>query len=390
MQLGESEYKDDETRFPGLNKIGVFASVLFVISCCQNIDSYGQKSKNLFRDTTDNALDVSNFLLRKEGFLPVPTLITEPALGLGGAMSVLYFHSSFAEKQGPPNVSGLIGGGTNNGTWAVGGFHAGFWNDDKIRYLGALFKANVNIRFYGSGLVLNEGVDLNMDAWFLLQQIQFRIASSDFFIGTNYLYTNTKNTFGLPIDIPEFNGIELNGLLSELSLILSYDSRNNIITPEKGLFAQISGSYAGEWMGNESLYGRVSGGLVGFMPVDKRLHLAVRFDSRHSLGDVPFWARPIVDLRGVPLMKYQNKHTDVMETELTYNLYRRWHIKGFTGIGVAYKSMDEFNIGKSVRNIGTGFRYELARFFGLHMGMDFAWSNDDFGFYIVAGHAWIR
>ena len=57
---------------------------------------------------------------------------------------------------------------------------------------------------------------------------------------------------------------------------------------------------------------------------------------------------------------------------------------------MTYKSMKEFDEGKSVRNIGAGFRYELARIFGLHMGMDLAWSNDDFGFYIVAGHAWLR
>ena len=80
----------------------------------------------------------------------------------------------------------------------------------------------------------------------------------------------------------------------------------------------------------------------------------------------------------------------MFETELTFNIYRRWHFLGFTGIGIAYKNMNEFETGKSVRNIGAGFRYELARLFGLNMGMDFAWSSDDFGFYIVLGHAWLR
>ncbi len=59
-------------------------------------------------------------------------------------------------------------------------------------------------------------------------------------------------------------------------------------------------------------------------------------------------------------------------------------------MGNAYESLDLFGEGKSVRNIGTGFRYELARLFGLRMGMAFAWSNDDFGFYIIAGHVWAR
>ena len=48
---------------------------------------YGQKSegKVSFRDSTDNAIDVSDWLLNKKGFLVVPSLITEPAVGYGAA-----------------------------------------------------------------------------------------------------------------------------------------------------------------------------------------------------------------------------------------------------------------------------------------------------------------
>jgi hypothetical protein len=367
-----------------------FGTLLLLLTIFADIACYGQKEGRLFRDSTDNAFDISNFLIRKEGFLPVPTLITEPALGFGGALGVLFFHSSFAEQHATPDISGIYGGGTNNGTWVIGGFHAGFWNEDRIRYIGAFFKANVNVSFYGPGLILDNGVNLNMDAWLFLQQIKFRMMNSDFFAGGRYLYLRTTNTFDIPIDIPDYNGTVIKSTLSELSVIISYDSRSNIFTPKKGFYFEIAGSYCDQWMGNENLYGRLIGGFTAFMPLDRKLNLAVRVDSRHTFGKEPFWARPIIDLRGVPVMKYQNAHVDVFETELTYHIYRRWHLLGFTGIGIAYKNMKEFDTGKSVGNIGAGFRYELARLFGLNMGMDFAWSSDDFGFYIVLGHAWLR
>lgn len=366
---------------------------LFIIITCFQIlctTSYAQQKLKPFRDTTDNAIDISNWLLRKEGFLPIPTVITEPAVGFGGAAAIIFFHSSFAERKGAPNMTGIMGGATENDTWGAGAFHAGFWKDDKIRYAGALIRSNINIQYYGPGIILSKGINMNMDAWLLLQQIKFRISSSNFFIGGKYMFTNTTNTFELPLNIPEFNGVELKAQLSEVSAIFNYDSRNNVFTPTQGLFAEIISTYSDDWMGGEALYGRITGGLLGFMQLDNKLNLAVRIDSRHSLGDAPFWTRPIIDMRGVPVMKYQNKHVDLMEIELSYNIYRRWYLKGFTGIGNAYKNMDEFSKGKSVRNIGTGFRYELARIFGLHMGMDFAWSNDDFGFYIVMGHSWMR
>ena len=79
-----------------------------------------------------------------------------------------------------------------------------------------------------------------------------------------------------------------------------------------------------------------------------------------------------------------------METELNYNIYRRWSLVGFTGMGSAFKDFTSYDKGKSVVSVGTGFRYLLARKLGAQMGMDFAKSNDDFAFYIVFGTSWLR
>ena len=59
-------------------------------------------------------------------------------------------------------------------------------------------------------------------------------------------------------------------------------------------------------------------------------------------------------------------------------------------IGHAFADFGDFDKGKSVRTVGTGFRYLIARRLGAHMGVDFAWSNDDFAFYIVFGSPWAR
>ena len=68
-----------------------------------------------------------------------------------------------------------------------------------------------------------------------------RIRQSNFFIGGKYLLLlKTDNTFEVPIDIPEFNGIEFSSNLSEASAILNYDSRNNVFTPSKGFFIHLS------------------------------------------------------------------------------------------------------------------------------------------------------
>jgi hypothetical protein len=358
--------------------------------------THAQESRRpfaIFRDSLDHAFDISNFLLNKKGFLIVPSIITEPAVGYGIAGGAVYFHSSYSAKKGPPSMTGVLGGATQNGTWFAGAFHLGFWNHDRIRYMGAIARTSANVGFYGSGnigILDTKSVNLNLDAWFFAQQIKFRLSESDFFIGGRYIYVKTDNTFSIPINIPEFEGIQFSSKLSEASVVIDYDSRNNIFTPDKGFFLECSGTYSDTWMGGEAFYGRISMKLIGYFPAGNKLVIGLRNESTYCLGAVPFYARPIVNLRGAPLMKYQNKNTTVMEAEANWNVYRRWYLLGFTGIGNAFSDFKSFDTGKSVRSVGAGYRYLIARKFGAQMGMDFAKSPDDFAFYIVFGCSWLR
>jgi hypothetical protein len=54
-----------------------FINMLF---CNIKAQETGQKI-SVFRDSTDNAIDMSDWLVNKMGFLLMPTIITEPAVG---------------------------------------------------------------------------------------------------------------------------------------------------------------------------------------------------------------------------------------------------------------------------------------------------------------------
>jgi len=352
-----------------------------------------QKSVSVFRDSTDNAYDISDWLIRKEGFLIMPVIITEPAVGYGAAAAAIFFHSSYTAKSGPPSMTGVMGGGTQNGTWMAGVFHAGYWHQDRLRYTGALLRTNANIGFYGSGglgILEGESVNLNLNAWILFQQLKSRLGESGFFLGGKYMLLDTDNTFEIPVDLPEYEGTEFSSTLSEASILVNYDTRDNVFTPSKGFFIQFSGTYSDTWMGSDALYGRIALEAIGFFKATNKVGVGLRYASNYSLGDVPFYARPMINMRGVPLMKYQGKNTTLMETEVSWDVYKRWSLIGFAGIGNAYSSISDFDEGKSVRTVGSGFRYLLARKFGAKMGMDFAASQDDFAFYLVFGSAWLR
>ncbi len=346
-----------------------------------------------FKDSEDGAFDMSDWLLNKKGFLVLPSIITEPAIDYGLAAACVWFHQSISERKAPPSMTGVLGAATLNGTWAAGIFHYGFWKGDKIRFKGALVKGDLNVAYWGSGnipIFNDRSVNAAIATWLLTTEMTFRLGKSDFFAGARYEYMPTDIAFEDPIVVPEFDGQQISQTLSEMSVVLAYDTRDNIFTPIKGFYLNLSGTYSDTWFGGEAAYGRIRMEGLGYFDVSRRVGVGIRYETAFSLGDVPFWARPWVDLRGAPQVKYQNNNTATTEIQLDWNVYKRWSLLSFTGIGHAFAEFGDFDKGKTVRTLGAGFRYLVARKLGARMGMDFAFSNDDFAFYIVFGSAWMR
>ena len=86
-----------------------------------------EKKKVSFRDAQDGYFDLGDFVINSHGFIPVPIIITEPALGYfgGGLMPVFIKPNKPREKNGksyytPPDITSILGAGTLNSTWAVG------------------------------------------------------------------------------------------------------------------------------------------------------------------------------------------------------------------------------------------------------------------------------
>jgi hypothetical protein len=57
---------------------------------------------------------------------------------------------------------------------------------------------------------------------------------------------------------------------------------------------------------------------------------------------------------------------------------------------VAWTDLEGFENEQTVTTGGGGFRYELARRYKLHMGVDVAFGPDGPAFYVQFGSAWFR
>jgi len=389
--------------------VSISTAAIFLVILLGSLTASASSFFNQFIDPTDSKFDVSEWLINKKGFLPVPIIITEPAVGYGGGAALLFFHAKKDEQyiqeirqeiqentekhkpSLPPSISGLVGLGTENGTWAGGGFHFGSWKKDKIRYTGGIVYPSVNLTFYGSGdsnPILDRGLDYNLEGWFLFQEIVFRIKGSNYFLGPRFIYYNADSKFDLPFDgIPSW---QFNLKSYGIGLEAAYDSRDNIFTPNRGIRADISSLYfnVDSEIGGSLDYWMTDASSKFYWPIFTNIILGWRLRGGFSSGDIPFYAFPFIDLRGIPAMRYQGENVLVTELETRWNVNDRWSLVFFGGVGVTADSVGDFNDSEDRWAGGAGFRYLMARLLGLYTGIDIARGPEDWAFYIQVGSAW--
>ncbi len=354
-----------------------------------------------FIDPDDGHLDVSDWLASRTGFLPVPIVVTEPAVGYGGGVALTFFHGRFGgttvgegarTRRIPPSVSVVAAGGTENGTWFVGGGHLGIWRQDRIRYMGGAGYGNVNMDYYGTGGELARPVSFSSKAFGLMQQLDFRLGDSNLFAGIGYRLVATSNRFdpGDPLPLPGLPGLEFDLRSANLNLSLGYDDRDNIFTPNSGLDAEIRYSNYGTIWGGDSDFHKYRLFAKYYHRLGPRWVLGLRGDTEGVWGDrIPFYEYPFIQMRGIKILRYQGERVALGEVELRWSFRPRWVAVGFAGAGRAW-SRDEGEGRGPVVSKGIGFRYLIARRLGLQAGLDVAKGPEDTAFYIVVGSGWLR
>ena len=356
-----------------------------------------------FKDPKDGALDASEWLVERKGFLPVPIFVTEPAVGYGAGAALLFFHESRKDKQArmagsdddklslPPSVSAVAGAYTENDSWFVGGGHFGSWRDDRIRYIGGLGGASLNLKFYGAGIIPSldlGGAKFNIEGGFLLQELTYRIPGTRLFLGGRYQFLTSKTVFDLSGIIPGIPPAQLDSNDANLALIANWDSRDNIFTPDRGHYVKLNLAIHDEALGGDFDYNKTRAQWYAWWPAVEKVILGTRLDYWFANGDIPFYSLPFIDLEGIPVLRYQGENVFVGEFRPRWDFRFRWSLVGFVGAGWAADSVSDFSGSEAQVAGGLGIRYFLARRLGLRVGLDVARGPEETAVYIIVGNAW--
>ncbi|HEX4782089.1 MAG TPA: BamA/TamA family outer membrane protein [Usitatibacter sp.] len=352
-----------------------------------------------FVDPEDGNLDASQYLLDHRGALPVPIIITEPAVGYGGGLALAWFSESIREaaeaaKGGritPPNIYAGAAFGTENGTkGAFAGARMAF-DEDRWRYRAAALATSVNLDFYGIGGDLAQGlskVGYNLKGAGVFQELTRRIGESDHFVGLRYLYLDIATRLSVDAQDANLTPRELGSRSSELGARWVYDSRDNIFTTTRGIEAAVDAMFSDPAIGSDNTFRTYRAHAFAYGKPAESFVLAGRVDGRTARGDVPFYQLPFIDMRGIPAARYQDESTGVIEVEGRYYATPRWIVVGFAGAGRAWGRDTSFGDAGTKTTRGVGIRYMLARRLGLAVGIDVARGPEKTAFYLQVGNAW--
>lgn len=265
--------------------------------------------------------------------------------------------------------------------------------DGRLRTLVGAATGKVNLDFYGVGSGLSSidrKLSYSLQFSGAVAQVSWQLApKSPWAVGVRYVYARVDPTLQNEPLLP--NAAERARVqVSAPTATLEFDTRDNIFTPTRGIYAETSYLAAREALGSSDDFDRLQQIAMGWWPLSKSTTLGARGNYTWSSKGTPFFLRPFIQLRGVPAMRYQGEQMASVEMEGRLRLEGRWSGVAFGGYGAARTERENTTSTKDVVSGGLGIRYTISRKFGLDVGVDVARSPETTAVYLVVGNSWFR
>ncbi|MGH7305048.1 MAG: BamA/TamA family outer membrane protein [Candidatus Rokuibacteriota bacterium] len=344
----------------------------------------------------DGWLDVSGFLDEKYGFLPLVIPITEPAVGYGAAGGLAFLNQPLGEAKagfGRPDITMVGGLGTENGSWGILVGDVRHWLNDRLETQAGFTHLSVNLDFHGIGQdarLDDHPLRYNLEPTGGVVRVKYRLGDSTLWAGLGYAFAVTRVTFEAPAETPGLPDFRRDSTVGGLTPSFTWDTRDNLFTPVRGTFVEAVVGVFSPALGGDDDFQRAQLTAMQFVPLLRTLYLGLRGDAAATFGDAPFYLRPFISLRGAPIMRYQGDEVASIETELRWQFWGRFSVVGFVGTGAAWNDFERFHNTQAIVTGGFGLRYEIARRYGIHMGLDLAFGPDNTAVYVQVGSAWAR
>ncbi|MBK6805871.1 MAG: glyceraldehyde-3-phosphate dehydrogenase [Betaproteobacteria bacterium] len=252
----------------------------------------GEGLPKRFTDPDDGKLDLSEWLLDHKGFLPVPIIITEPAVGYGAGVALAFFRESLRDtaerstasgRRAPPDVFGVGALATENGT--KGAALGGQWTfvDGRYLYRGGVADVSINLDFYGVGGQLPGPIDkvgYELSGFGSFQQGMVRLGDSDVYAGIRWIYLDLSASLDVAAGDIGLSPRQMAKRSSGAGVAIEHDSRDNIFTPNRGWIGAFEATFYSPEIGGSNTFQAYRAHVFDYHQLSHDWILGLRADGR--------------------------------------------------------------------------------------------------------------
>ncbi len=157
-------------------------------------------------------------------------------------------------------------------------------------------------------------------------------------------------------DIPGSKG----GTLSGIGVVANRDTRDNIYSPLKGDFFELSAKFYPRFLGSTYEYSAITLNLRKYVKLFSRHVLAFQYVGIVQSGEVPFWELAKLggqyNMRGLYEGQFRDKSSVAMQVEYRVPLFWRIGFVGFGSLGKVAPSISQINFKDLKAGYGVGIR----------------------------------
>ncbi len=330
-------------------------------------------------------------------FIVLPIIYNTPETGWGGGVGgMITFRLGATKARSRPSSINFIAEMTQNKQYTVNFKPEIYLKNDNYIFIGNFEVKRFPTSFYGIGNDTPE--EIEEDYTYRMTTVEISLqrrlwAKKNIFAGLQYGYHHFDFIRFDPAGQLASGSIygSRGGTVSSLDLTGRLDNRDNIFTPRRGNFFQLSLSFHGPLVGSGYSYTKLKLDFRKFFPILATHVLGLQLVFQASDGGTPFMSLPrlggSIIMRGYFEGRYRDKILTALQAEYRLPVWWRFGLAAFLGAGDVSSSLGHLRLSAFKPSAGGGIRFKISSQEGSVVRVDFGYGKNCSGVYFTANEA---
>jgi outer membrane protein assembly factor BamA len=154
-------------------------------------------------------------------------------------------------------------------------------------------------------------------------------------------------------------------MVSTFGLSSSYDTRDDIFYPRKGIFATFTAETSGNFSFVDFEYSMFQLDVMGYYTLKQKHTIAANFYTGAIAGEAPFFSYFYLSSgkrgRGYNDRRFIDKNIGLAQVEYRFPIYKRFRAAAFTSLGTVSTNYSDLFSNRKIWSYGAGLRFQMSK-----------------------------